>query len=100
MIKNLLPIKPVQTYMAVDCDGICVHYFEDPDAFEYTFHVDGGANRLEAEFAVNRIVAAMIRQSYDHGAAWRTVGETKYTAPNECKYVHTFKVRFQIKDTY
>lgn len=49
---------------------------------------------------MTEIVRVMKHQSYDHGAEWRQVGETEYVAPSDRKYVHTFKVRFRIKDAY
>lgn len=94
------PHEKVQTGLAVYCNGILVDYYESPDAFEYTFHIAQDVPRLEADAAVAVIVAAMIGQSYDHGAVWRQVGETRYIAPSEERYFHTFKVRFRIKDLY
>lgn len=92
--------KIVQVGMSVKCNGIVVDYYESPDDFMYTFHIDQDVPLLEADAAVVDIVNAMIRQSYDHGMAWQKVGETMHIAPSEERYFHTFKVRFRIKDTW
>lgn len=100
MIEKVIPDQTVQTDLAVRCNGIYVYYFKNPDAFEYTFHVLKDVPEKDAAAAVAEIVREMKHQSYDHGAEWRQVGETEYIAPSEHKYVHTFKVRFRIKDTW
>lgn len=100
MIEKVTRDQVVQTEMGVRCNGILVHYYESPDAFEYTFHVFKDVPEKDAAAAVAEIVRVMMHQSYDHGAEWRQVGETEYVAPSERKYYHTYKVRFRIKDAW
>ena len=100
MIEQVTREQVVQTEMGVRCNDILVHYYESPDAFEYTFHIHEDVTEKDAAAAVAEIVREMMYQSYDHGAEWRQVGNTEYVAPSDRKYVHTFKVKFRIKDTW
>ena len=100
MIEQVTHKQVVQTTMEVECNGIRVNYYQNPDAFEYTFHVLDDVPEYDAAVAVDEIVKAMMHQSYDHGAEWRQVGQTEYVAPAGCKFYHTFKVRFRIKDAW
>lgn len=100
MIKQVMQSKPIQTYLELDVNGIFVHYYQNPEAFQYIFKIDRDVPAQDASDAVTEIVRMMCHQSYDHGAEWRQVGQTEYEAPSEYKYYHTFKVDFRIRDSY
>jgi len=100
MIEQIInPNEIVQTQMSVEVDGIRVDYCDEP--YNFTYHFYTSHETLEnSRDAVDKVVEALMYQSYDHGSEWRIVGTKENFAKFERYEQYEKIVRFRIKDSY
>jgi len=103
IIEQILDKKEVQTGLAVKVDGKRVDYKRREHGLSYEFVIGIGEDKdwckdvKEARETVNKLVKAMVSQSYDHGAQWRitelqedTTGVSRY---EQYAAIVSFRVR-------
>lgn len=93
----------IQTELCVVVDGLPIRYTRLPDDFAYEFVVNGVNNQNEitnAHAKIEKVVHAMINQSFDHGSSWR-VGATFRNCEKVERYgQYIERVNFRIRDVY
>lgn len=104
MIEQALEKKEVQTGLAVKVDGKRVDYKRREQGFSYEFVVGIGEYEdwckdvKSAREKVDKLVKAMVSQSYDHGAQWRTTESYEDTTRVSRYGQYVAIVSFRIRD--
>lgn len=91
----------VQIELRVVVDGLSIRYTRLPDNFAYEFVVNGVNNQDEIDHAhskIEKVVKAMINQSFDHGCSWRVVDTISNREKVERYHQYIEIVNFRIRD--
>jgi len=85
--------------MCVDVDGVKVNYYNDP--FKFCYHFYTSFETLDnSRKAIDKVIRALIKQSYDHGQVWRIVDWTGNSENMERFEQYEITVKFRTKDSY
>ena len=103
ILQHIQDTLVVQTELRVVVDGLSIRYTRVPDNFAYEFVVNGVNNQNEinnAHAKIEKVVHAMINQSFDHGSSWRVVDTISNCEKVERYGQYIERVNFRIRDVY